>query len=423
MSALSVSYKGVKHVVSVAPEDRTTIAQLKEQLSGNSQAGDVNSRHIKQGKILSDDSQTLASVLRGSASSGKKPLKLMALGMTASEIAAYNESEASQMKQSSSVRDDMTPAGRLQAAQRIMQGRRLNQGARKGPAKQTGFGRMELLPMLPERAKAEAILGGLMGDPGIMACMEKRGWFVPVLAEMYPEGKVGVSDVCVMGLNMDKGQKILLRLRTDDLQGFRKMESIRKVLFHELTHNEISPHDDSFFQLMRVVEKECNTLDRPAGALGGDANPDLERELAPELEMLKQGYVGGSGRLGGDSAGASHLLPARVMAGTAAVQRLTKEEEEVVMNCGCGDSSVQHLAAERETTVVTGTTTEADLMGPLAKGDLCEYDARGAEGWVPATVNKVHFDDGPDKPYYTILFERGGEPVEKQTEAARLRRL
>lgn len=133
--------------------------------------------------------------------------------------------------------------------------------------------------------------------------------------------------------------------------------------------------------------------------------------------------MGGSGRLGGDSAGASHLLPARVMAGTAAVQRLTKEEEEVVMNCGCGDSSVQHLAAERETTVVTGTTTEADLMGPLAKGDLCEYDARGAEGWVPATVNKVHFDDGPDKPYYTILFERGGEPVEKQTEAARLRRL
>ena len=39
------------------------------------------------------------------------------------------------------------------------------------------------------------------------------------LCELYPEGQVGVSDVCVMGLNQNSGQKILLRLRTDDLQG------------------------------------------------------------------------------------------------------------------------------------------------------------------------------------------------------------
>lgn len=39
---------------------------------------------------------------------------------------------------------------------------------------------------------------------------------------MYPDGKVGVDPVCVLGLNQNKGQKILLRLRTDDLLGFRK---------------------------------------------------------------------------------------------------------------------------------------------------------------------------------------------------------
>lgn len=81
---------------------------------------------------------------------------------------------------------------------------------------------------------------------------------------MYPDGKVGVDPVCVLGLNQNKGQKILLRLRTDDLLGFRKYLgyvldvvflvshsylftltffisvidfSIKKVLFHELTHN------------------------------------------------------------------------------------------------------------------------------------------------------------------------------------------
>lgn len=47
-------------------------------------------------------------------------------------------------------------------------------------------------------------------------------WTVGTLAEMYPDGKVGVDPVCVLGLNQNKGQKILLRLRTDDLLGFRK---------------------------------------------------------------------------------------------------------------------------------------------------------------------------------------------------------
>lgn len=64
--------------------------------------------------------------------------------------------------------------------------------------------------------------------------MQKYKWTVGCLCEMYPEGYVGVSDVCVMGLNENKGQKILLRLRTDDLKGFRKILSIRKVRFFQL---------------------------------------------------------------------------------------------------------------------------------------------------------------------------------------------
>ena len=40
---------------------------------------------------------------------------------------------------------------------------------------------------------------------------------------------MGVSEVCVMGLNENRGQRIRLRLRTDDLQGFRKILSIKKV--------------------------------------------------------------------------------------------------------------------------------------------------------------------------------------------------
>lgn len=51
------------------------------------------------------------------------------------------------------------------------------------------------------------------------------------------EGLVGVSQVCILGYNRNKGQEISLRLRTDDYAGFRKYLAIRKTLVHELTHN------------------------------------------------------------------------------------------------------------------------------------------------------------------------------------------
>lgn len=47
--------------------------------------------------------------------------------------------------------------------------------------------------------------------------------------------QVGVSDKCVMGLNQNHGMKILLRLRTDDLQGFRKVKRRRTWYFGVLT--------------------------------------------------------------------------------------------------------------------------------------------------------------------------------------------
>lgn len=59
---------------------------------------------------------------------------------------------------------------------------------------------------------------------------------VGLLSEMSPEGKVGVSAVCVLGYNVNKGQEISLRLRTDDYKGFRKYLRIRETLVHELAH-------------------------------------------------------------------------------------------------------------------------------------------------------------------------------------------
>lgn len=51
---------------------------------------------------------------------------------------------------------------------------------------------------------------------------------------------------CLLGLNINGGQEIKLRLRTADLQGFRKFETIRETLVHELTHNVWAEHDNRF---------------------------------------------------------------------------------------------------------------------------------------------------------------------------------
>lgn len=74
----------------------------------------------------------------------------------------------------------------------------------------------------PIPTEALKLLHRLAADPGIAGIMTKHRWSVGLLSEMPPEGKVGVSPVCILGVNINAGQEISLRLRTDDLKGFRR---------------------------------------------------------------------------------------------------------------------------------------------------------------------------------------------------------
>lgn len=42
--------------------------------------------------------------------------------------------------------------------------------------------------------------------------------------------------MCVLGYNVNRGQEVALRLRTDDWRGLRKYARIRETLIHELAH-------------------------------------------------------------------------------------------------------------------------------------------------------------------------------------------
>jgi hypothetical protein len=156
-----------------------------------------------------------------------------------------------------------------------------------------------------------------------------------------------------LGLNENRGQRIFLRLRTDDLKGFRKILSIRKVLYHELAHNVHSDHGDNFFMLMRQIEREAKELDWRSGrgsTVGATRHQHYDSSAASSTHQQAHTLGNASPEATGNAAPS---LPAPLMAGVAAVSRFAAiaptvpsaapvvdqhdemEEEEEEMCCGC----------------------------------------------------------------------------------------
>ena len=105
------------------------------------------------------------------------------------------------------------------------------------------------------------LLEQLAADAGVRGVMERHCWRVGRLVEFPPEGKVGVSEACLLGYNRNRGQEIGLRLRTDDWRGFRKYLRIRETLMHELAHMEYDDHGPGFKELNSQLLREYAELD------------------------------------------------------------------------------------------------------------------------------------------------------------------
>jgi hypothetical protein len=163
--------------------------------------------------------------------------------------------------------------------------------------------------------------------------MAARKWSVGELLELTP------FEATILGYNRNAGQLIALRLRTDDLSGFRHYDSVRKVLLHELTHNVWGDHDDNFHALNRQLNKDVVALDwsaHGAKSLGGGDyyEPEVEDE---DLENDVT-YESGTYRLGAGSKSTvdlNSLEARRQRMAQAAMSRLTKKEEQE-MDEGCG---------------------------------------------------------------------------------------
>jgi hypothetical protein len=164
--------------------------------------------------------------------------------------------------------------------------------------------------------------------------MADKKWSVGELIELTP------FEASILGYNRNAGQLIALRLRTDDLSGFRHYDSVRKVLLHELTHNVWGDHDDNFHALNRQLNKDVVNLDWTAhgahtlGQAGDYYNPeeddeDMENDVTYESGIYRLG-AGSKSNITANTPEARRELMER-----AALSRLTKKEEQE-MDEGCG---------------------------------------------------------------------------------------
>ncbi|RPD52141.1 WLM-domain-containing protein [Lentinus tigrinus ALCF2SS1-7] len=194
------------------------------------------------------------------------------------------------------------------------------------------FHSIEPLPHLPNPSSARDLLTKLANDPAIRHVMNKHQFSVGVLTELAPH-----EQPHLLGLNVNAGQAIKLRLRTDRYDGFRTYKEVRRVLCHELTHNVWGDHDNNFKELNSTLNKEVAEFER-AQAAGthylGSAGFDAPQSA---LEAEAQAYVlGGSRVLGGASTSSATDSPEerRRKVLEATMNRLRKEEQELEDRCG-----------------------------------------------------------------------------------------
>jgi len=92
----------------------------------------------------------------------------------------------------------------------------------------------------------------LAKDPGIVAIMKERELVVNTLGEMDPiDDRIAANmekeGGRVLGYNTNRGLRIDIKLRTDDLKGFRPYPELAATLIHELSHNWVGDHNLVFW--------------------------------------------------------------------------------------------------------------------------------------------------------------------------------
>ncbi|GAC95009.1 hypothetical protein PHSY_002582 [Pseudozyma hubeiensis SY62] len=190
----------------------------------------------------------------------------------------------------------------------------------------------------PLHGKVIDYLTRLSRDAGILHICKLHQFRIGTLTELLPWEHPGL-----LGLNENAGQRILLRIRTDDAEGFRDYKTTRRVLVHELAHNKISEHPPEFKILNSELNAQIEAFER---AQQDGTHSLVEGDVyEPSAPALSSGLSGGH-RLGGSTGGSVASGDAddrrqRILAAT--MRRLEREEQEIEQSCGsAAGSASQH---------------------------------------------------------------------------------
>ncbi|CEP18140.1 hypothetical protein [Parasitella parasitica] len=295
----------------------STIGQVKKHLHDMTSLPPEAQKLLWKGHILKEDDISLSELKIQDNS------KLMLMGSLPNQVEQVN-----QLDQKIQEQRRITPL--------IRQQKNKQRKRQPDPNAKYTFHKISVIPEFPNPDKARQLLERLRDDRGIRAIMADRKWSVGELIELTP------FEATILGYNRNAGQLIALRLRTDDLSGFRHYDAVRKVLLHELTHNVWSDHDDNFHALNRQLNKDVVNLDwtaHGAHSLGGGDyyNPEDDEDRIRSDVLYESGiYRLGAGSKS-DSSQAMTPEQQRQRLAAAALSRLTKKEEQE-MDEGCGSS-------------------------------------------------------------------------------------
>ncbi|KAI8996613.1 WLM-domain-containing protein [Trametes punicea] len=304
--SITVSHRGITHPFSLLPD--TTVAYLQARLEELTSVPSSNQKLLYKGKkSVSEDATILDAGL-------KDGTKVQLIGPTAEELGGLKAVESEHQRKERILRE---------RAQRAPVKVRSTGRASPSSDSRYTFHRIEPLPHLPNPESARDLLTCLANDPAIRHVMGKHQFSVGVLTELAPH-----EQPHLLGLNVNAGQAIKLRLRTDRYDGFRTYKEVRRVLCHELTHNVWGDHDNNFKELNSTLNREVAEFERAQAAGTHHLTAPGFESPHSALEAEAQEYVlgGGAYTLGAPERRKKIL--------EATMKRLRKEEEELEQRCG-----------------------------------------------------------------------------------------
>ncbi|KAI0036212.1 WLM domain-containing protein [Vararia minispora EC-137] len=300
---LHISHRG--QIYELLLPDDSSMRDLQQRLEELTGVAALNQKLLFKGRKATINAPSL------SAAGLKDGARITMLGATQEEVGGLWKEESEHKRR-----------------ERIMQDRKT-----KGTVKvrSTGssapstyiFHHLEPLSHLPEPATALSMLRRLSSDPAIQHVMNVHRFSVGLLTELAPHEAPNL-----LGLNVNAGQAIKLRLRTDRYDGFRNYKEIRRVLCHELTHNIWSDHDDNFKELNSCLNREVLEFELNTHTLGGGG----EYQPSSELEAEASVYVLGGSTMAPPANETVEERRRRML--DATMNRLRREEEELELSCG-----------------------------------------------------------------------------------------